>query len=37
MDNLEEMDTFLEMNNLLNWIRKKLEIWADWLSVIKLN
>ena len=37
MDNLEEMDTFLEKHNLLRLNQEEIEIWTDQSQVMKLK
>ena len=37
MENLEEMDKFLERYNLPNWTRKKQKIWTNQSQVMKLR
>ena len=37
MDNLEEMDKFLENYNFQNWTRKKQKIWTDQSQAQKLK
>ena len=37
IDNLEELDKFLEMYNRPQWIRKKYKIWTGQLPIMKLN
>ena len=37
MDNLEEMDTFLEMQTFWDWTRKKYKIWKDQSQALKLK
>ena len=37
MDNLEEMDRFLERYNLQDWTKEKQKIWAEELPVMKRN
>ena len=35
MDNLEEMDKFLEKFNLQDWTRKKQKLWTTQLQALK--
>ena len=37
MDNLEEMDKFLEGTTFQDWTRKKQKIWTDQSQVMKLK
>ena len=37
MDNLEEMDKFLEMQNLPRLNQEEIEIWTDQLQALKLK
>ena len=37
INNLEEMDKFLERYNLKDWMRKKWKIWTDQSQVLKLQ
>ena len=37
MDNLEEMDKFLEKHNLRDWTRKKYKVETDQSQALKLK
>ena len=37
MDNLEEIDKYLERYNCSNWNRKKYKIWTDQSEELKLK